>query len=83
MPRRRTALQSQAASRRDVKVRKTNSIRDELRLRRAFSLTFPAGGMVLFIHWRVVAEEFGAAFGWRRRFLFYGMTAAMAAAAAS
>jgi hypothetical protein len=38
--------------------------------------------MVLFIHWRVVAEESGAAFGWRRRFLFYGMTAAMAAAAA-
>ena len=29
--------------------------------RRAFSLTFPAGGMVLFIHWRVVAEESDAA----------------------
>ena len=29
---------------------------------------------MLFIHWRVVAEESAAAFGWRRRFLFYGMT---------
>ena len=30
--------------------------------------------MVLFIHWRVVAEVSGAAFGWRWRFLFYAMT---------
>jgi hypothetical protein len=32
-----------------------------VRLRRAFSPAFPAGGMVLFIRWRVVAEESGAA----------------------
>ncbi len=30
-------------------------------LRRAFSPAFPAGGTVLFIPWRVVAEESGAA----------------------
>ena len=30
-----------------------------------------------FIPWRVVAEEFDAAFGWRRRFRFDGMTAAI------
>ena len=30
-------------------------------LRRAFSPTFPAGEMVFFIPWRVVAEESGAA----------------------
>jgi hypothetical protein len=30
-------------------------------LRRALSPTFPAGGMVFFIRWRVVAEEPGAA----------------------
>jgi hypothetical protein len=31
------------------------------RLRRPFSPTFPAGGMVFFIPWRVAAEESGAA----------------------
>jgi hypothetical protein len=31
------------------------------RLRRALSPTFPAGEMVFFIPWRVVAEESGAA----------------------
>jgi nitroreductase len=30
-------------------------------LRRAFSPAFPAGGMVFFVRWRVVAEESGAA----------------------
>jgi hypothetical protein len=32
-----------------------------MRLRRALSPTFPAGEMVFFIPWRVVAEDFGAA----------------------
>jgi transposase len=35
--------------------------REDTSLRRAFSPTFPAGGMVFFIPWRVVAEESGAA----------------------
>ena len=50
--------------------------------RRVFSLDFPAGGIVLFIHWWGGAEPIGAAYSgaWRRRLLFYGMTAALAAA---
>jgi hypothetical protein len=35
--------------------------RQQLALRRALSPTFPAGEMVFFIPWRVVAEESGAA----------------------
>ena len=47
-------------------------------LRRAFSLDFPAGGSVLFIHWR------GGSRAARRAgdFFFDGMTAALAAASA-
>jgi hypothetical protein len=39
----------------------TSSDSNTLSLRRALSPTFPAGEMVFFIPWRVVAEESGAA----------------------